>query len=67
LYAADHATNMQDIRERSRGRGMNSDLTHCRKGHEFSPENTYVSPNGRRVCKACRRGRQRSWRKGVVT
>ena len=26
----------------------------CQRGHEFKPENTYVSPNGERRCKACR-------------
>lgn len=30
--------------------------THCKWGHEFTPENTYVQPNGTRACKACRRG-----------
>lgn len=29
--------------------------THCRHGHEFTPENIYVRPNdGKRACKACR-------------
>jgi hypothetical protein len=26
---------------------------HCSKGHEFSPENTYVTPGGHRQCRAC--------------
>lgn len=29
-------------------------ITHCVNGHEFTPENTYLSPNGRRGCKTCR-------------
>jgi formylmethanofuran dehydrogenase subunit E len=29
--------------------------THCPRGHEYSAENTYVSPQGRRACRACRR------------
>lgn len=28
--------------------------THCPKNHEYSPENTYVDPKGRRRCIACR-------------
>jgi hypothetical protein len=33
----------------------NKYLTHCKHGHEFSTENTYVSSNGYRTCKTCRR------------
>ena len=33
--------------------------THCSRGHEFTPENTYWRPEGRRQCRACRRLRRR--------
>jgi hypothetical protein len=33
-------------------RGGNSRKTHCKNGHEFSPENTHVSRRGR-SCRAC--------------
>lgn len=36
--------------------------THCHRGHEFSPENTYVATNGGRVCKTCRKGHMASYR-----
>lgn len=29
----------------------------CRKGHQFSPANTYTSKQGRRACRTCRRER----------
>jgi hypothetical protein len=29
--------------------------THCQHGHEFTPENTYISKRGHRVCRACER------------
>lgn len=28
--------------------------THCKRGHEFTPENTYIRPRGTRECRACR-------------
>lgn len=30
-------------------------LTHCKRNHEFTPENTYVGTGGRRVCRTCKR------------
>lgn len=29
--------------------------THCPQGHEYTPENTYLYPQGRRACNECRR------------
>ena len=28
---------------------------HCQNGHEYTPENTHISPRGARVCRACKR------------
>lgn len=28
--------------------------THCRHGHEYTQENTYLAPSGYRQCRACR-------------
>ena len=28
--------------------------THCKRDHEFTDENTYVSPGGQRLCRTCR-------------
>ena len=33
--------------------------THCQRNHEFTPENTYVDPDGWRNCRACRKARRR--------
>jgi hypothetical protein len=31
--------------------------THCIRGHEFTPENTYFRKSGKRECRACARAR----------
>lgn len=33
--------------------------THCKRGHEFTPENTYITPQGWRQCRACHREKER--------
>jgi len=33
----------------------NAQKTHCLLGHEFTEENTYICPRGRRNCRSCRR------------
>lgn len=35
----------------------NATKTHCRYGHEFTPENTYQVKTGGRFCRACARAR----------
>ena len=30
-------------------------LTHCVHGHEYTPENTHISPRGHKSCKTCKR------------
>ncbi|WP_138905977.1 HNH endonuclease signature motif containing protein [Streptomyces chryseus] len=39
---------------------QNARLTHCRRGHELAGANLYRKPDGRRVCKTCRRAREAS-------
>lgn len=59
LYAGTMKQNSQD-RER-RGRSWQSKVTHCPKGHPYSPENTRWPKNGKRIrtCIACDRVRPR--------
>lgn len=37
--------------------------THCKQGHEFTPENTYVTEAGHRRCRACNRNNAARQRK----
>lgn len=30
-----------------------NERTHCKRGHEFTPENSYIPEEGKRWCKAC--------------
>ena len=39
------------------------DKTHCKRGHEYSHENTYINRRGARVCKECQRMHKRNFRK----
>ena len=37
----------------------------CVNGHEYDPSNTYVTPDGRRNCRACRRAQARRTKEKV--
>jgi hypothetical protein len=52
--------NMRDMasKGRARGGGFHSRAkTHCVNGHAFDDQNTRVTPNGTRYCRACARQR----------
>ena len=41
-----------------RGKGHNRLKTHCKNGHEFTEENTWIEKTGARHCRTCHRIRQ---------
>ncbi len=40
--------------------------THCLRGHEFNEDNTYITPNGSRKCRLCKRLRNLGYL-GLIT
>lgn len=62
LYAGDGSQNMADMVDAGRAREQTK--THCLRGHEFTPENTYVRKDkgkGKRGCRECRAQQWRDW------
>lgn len=54
LFLGTHRDNMQDAKNKKRF--LNSNKTHCLRGHPLSGENLYVPPKrpNRKDCKTCR-------------
>lgn len=54
LFAGTQAENLRDMSMKGRARGQQA--THCKHGHEFTPENTYRRRDAgvnRRCCRQC--------------
>lgn len=45
-----------------KGRNGLPPVTHSKRGHEYTPENTYNKPDGTRACHICRRASRAAWR-----
>lgn len=56
LFAGTNVENMADMK--AKGRHANLKVTHCPKGHEYTPENTLVN-DGSRICRECGRAATR--------
>ena len=55
LYLGAQLDNIRDIFERNRWRTHYAVRTHCKHGHEFTPENTQRTKEGHRRCRQCRK------------
>lgn len=70
LFAGTKADNSLDMAKKGRASKWYADKTHCRHGHEFTPENTLLTKPGRptvrggpwRQCRTCHRVRDRKRR-----
>lgn len=51
LFLGTHADNARD--KISKGRGHEQGKTHCKNGHEFTPENTRMVRGKHRACRIC--------------
>lgn len=58
-------TNKENLR-RGEGQTGRHRWTHCKNGHEFTPENTFIRPNGCRACRACAAERARRARRAAA-
>jgi hypothetical protein len=58
-----HRKNTQERVEH--GHHWQAQKTHCDSGHEFTPENTYIRPDGCRSCRECGRAKDRRRRARV--
>lgn len=58
LKAITHRENLFDTLTSTR---LNSEKTHCVKGHEYTPENTIYTREGWRQCKKCKKASMLDW------
>jgi HNH endonuclease len=57
LFVGSHRDNALD--KVAKGRDPRKSQTHCQRGHEFTPANTYIRANGTRMCCECNREKRR--------
>lgn len=63
LSVATRLENNRDAQAKGISGNWNRMKTHCKYGHEFTPENTIYQKNGQRNCRTCRRALDRQRRR----
>lgn len=59
----EHLTPVTRGENTARAWSPNGTKTHCKNGHEFAPENTYIYPDGKRRCRTCYTAYLREWKR----
>lgn len=57
LYQGSHSSNMIDRYKDGLDNNVQRQRTHCPQGHPYTDGNTYVTKNGWRQCKICKKER----------
>jgi hypothetical protein len=65
LIYGTHSENMRDKKEH--GTEWQSNVTHCPKNHEYTPENTRILKSGSRACRECATIQSREWMRAHAT
>ena len=64
LFVGTPADNNRDMVQKGRKRSWGAAVTHCPRGHEYTPDNTYTHA-GTRHCKECSRVRCREYQRNL--
>lgn len=67
LFLGTQADNVADMHAKGRDRNGREDQTHCKRGHEFTPDNLWCPNGGKRKCKTCQTEQQRARRAAKLT
>lgn len=48
----------REVKRKEKPKKVKISKTHCPQGHEYTPENTYIRPDGTQRCRTCHRQRE---------
>ena len=63
LFLGTKADNSRDMARKGRWRNQMAGITHCKRGHEFTEENTRIDRRGDRMCRTCLRMLNRKYKR----
>jgi predicted CXXCH cytochrome family protein len=63
LFLGSQQANVRDAVSKGRWHNQNVNKSHCHRGHSFDVANTYLTANGKRICRRCHMERNRRYRR----